>query len=55
MKNYSVSVQVVKTLKDPLKIWADDEEGARIKAEAIVLAWEGIDEAQAYDVQEVQK
>lgn len=53
MPKYSVMVQVVKTLKEPLTIKADNEVAAKLRAEAIVGKWDGIDEVQAYLAKEI--
>lgn len=48
MPKFAVHVQVVKTFKKPFEIWAANEDEAKKKAEAVVLKWDGIDEAQAF-------
>lgn len=53
MPKYAVMVQVVKTLKEPLSVYAADEDMAKAKAEKIVSTWEGIDEVQAFSAEEI--
>ena len=52
MAKFAVRVQVVKTLKDPMIIYAANEDAAKAKAEEIVGKWADIEEVQAFHAEE---
>lgn len=47
---YRVTVQY--TMSREIGIWANDEEDALSKAEAIVLRWDGVTDAEAIEAEE---
>lgn len=53
MPKYAVKIQVVKTLKDPMTIEAANEDEAKAIAERKVSRWDGIDEVQAFEAEEM--
>lgn len=54
MTKYNVKMRVTKTLKDPLHVFGDSEAEAKIHAEKIVSKWEGVEDAEAYEIEEAE-
>ena len=52
MAKFAVNIQVVKTFKEPLTIYAANANEAKAKAEELVAKWDGIDEVQAFHAEE---
>ena len=53
MAEFAVKVRVTKVLEKPFKIFASSVEDAEEKAAEIVGAWDGIEEAEGFDGEEV--
>ena len=53
MPEYEVTISVTRKLKTPIMVYASDEAEAEEKAVDIVLGWDGIEDAEAVEVEEV--
>lgn len=52
MPKFNVTMKVTQTLKKPISVYADDEAEAEEKAVDIVLAWDGVEDAEAVECEE---
>lgn len=53
MPHYAVKVKLAQTLEKPIMVTAADEDEAMEKAVDVVLKWNNVDDAEAFDVEEV--
>lgn len=53
MPEYEITMSVTRKLSTPILVYASDESEAEEKAVDIVLAWDGIEDAEAVEVEEV--
>lgn len=53
MPEYEVKIRVTRNISTPIIVYAADEAGAEEKAVDIVLKWDGIEDAEAVEVEEV--
>lgn len=52
MPKYVVEVEITSRKLKEINVWANDEESAEEKAVDIVLAWDGVDDAEALSCSE---
>jgi hypothetical protein len=54
MGKYLVKVRVTKVLEKPYTIYADSVEAAEMKAAELVSKWDGIEDAEGFDAEEIE-